>query len=133
LTTATLLSTPPDGRLNSHWWFFAWAILASNPAAHPCAARSANGSALPSAAGGGDTGRRVMMERLMLLPSKDVSRARLVTVPEDLSAHEAFHYVAGLVNEVPREDEEHWVETVLAALEDHGFETAEFVLGPSLD
>ena len=38
-----------------------------------------------------------MAERLMVLPSKDVGRIRLVTVPEDMSPHEAYRYVTGLV------------------------------------
>ena len=74
-----------------------------------------------------------MERRLMVLPSKDVGRVRLVTVPEDMSSHEAYRYVTGLIAEIPRGDEEHWVENVFDALEDHGFETVEFVLGPSLD
>jgi hypothetical protein len=69
----------------------------------------------------------------MVLPSKDVGRVRLVTVPEDLSAYEAYRYVTGLVSEVPREGGDHWLDTVLDVLEDHGFETMEFILGPSLD
>jgi hypothetical protein len=74
-----------------------------------------------------------MTERLMVLPSKDVSRLRVVTVPEDLSPHEAYRYVTGLVAEIPRDDDEYWIENVLDALEDHGFETVDFALGPSLD
>jgi len=74
-----------------------------------------------------------MAERLMVLPSKDVSRIRLVTVPEDMSAHEAYRYVTGLVAEVERTGEDQWVENVLDLLEDHGFEGIDFTLGPPLD
>lgn len=74
-----------------------------------------------------------MTERIMLLPSKDVGRVRLVTVPEDMSAQEARRCVAGLMSEVPREDDDQWLEEALDALEDHGFEPADFILGPSLD
>jgi hypothetical protein len=74
-----------------------------------------------------------MTEKLMLLPSKDVGRLRLVSVPEDLSPHEAYRHVTGLIAEVPREDDEHWIEAVLDALEDHGFEAVDFAIGPSLD
>jgi hypothetical protein len=74
-----------------------------------------------------------MAERFMVLPSKDVGRMRLVSVPEDMSAHEAYRYVTGLVSEVPRDDDDHWLEGVLDCLEDHGFETVELVIGPSLD
>jgi hypothetical protein len=73
-----------------------------------------------------------MTERLMVLPSKDVGQVRLVTVPEDMSSHEAYRYVTGLISEIPRE-QEHWMESVLEALEDHGFEKVDFILGPSLD
>ena len=74
-----------------------------------------------------------MAERLMVLPSKDVGRVRLVTVPEDMSSHEAYRYATGLVAEVPRNEEQQWVDDVLDVLEDHGFEAVEFVLGPTLD
>lgn len=74
-----------------------------------------------------------MAERLMILPSKDVGQVRLVTVPEDMSSHEAYRYVTGLISEIPREDDEQWAESVLDVLEEHGFETVDFVLGPSLD
>ena len=74
-----------------------------------------------------------MAKRLMVLPSKDVGRIRLVTVPEDMSPHEAYRYVTGLVSEVDRTGEDQWVEAVLDLLEDHGFEGVEFTLGPPLD
>jgi hypothetical protein len=74
-----------------------------------------------------------MPDRLMVLPSKDVGRVRLVTVPDDMSSHEAYRYATGVVAEVPRNDEEQWVEDVLDTLEDHGFESVEFILGPTLD
>jgi len=74
-----------------------------------------------------------MTERLMILPSKEIGRVRLVTIPADISPHEAYRYVTGLVSEVPREDEESWVDRVMDTLEDHGFGRVEFLLGPTLD
>ncbi len=74
-----------------------------------------------------------MTERLMILPSKEIGRVRLVTIPADISPHEAYRYVTGLVSEVPREDEESWVDMVMDTLEDHGFGRVEFLLGPTLD
>jgi len=74
-----------------------------------------------------------MADRLMVLPSKDVGRVRLVTVPHDMSSHEAYRHVTGVIAEVPRDNEEHWVDDVLDNLEDHGFEAVEFILGPTLD
>lgn len=74
-----------------------------------------------------------MAERLMVLPSKDVSKIRLVTVPEDMSPHESYRYVTGLVAEIERTGEDQWVEDVLDLLEDHGFDGVDFTLGPPLD
>ena len=74
-----------------------------------------------------------MEERLMVLPSKDVGRIRLVTVPEDMSPHEAYRYVTGLIAEIERTGEDQWVDEVLDLLEDHGFDGVDFALGPPLD
>jgi len=74
-----------------------------------------------------------MANPLMVLPSKDVGKIRLVTVPEDMSPHEAYRFVTGLVSEVERTGESQWVNEVLDLLEDHGFESLDFVLGPPLD
>ena len=74
-----------------------------------------------------------MKKRLMLLPSKDVGRIRLVTLPDDISPHEAYRYVTGLVSEIDRTGEDRWVDDVLDLLEDHGFERMDFALGPPLD
>jgi hypothetical protein len=76
---------------------------------------------------------RMMAQRLMVLASKDVGRVRVVTVPEDMSPHEAYRYATGVVAELPRTDGDQWVEDVLDALEDHGFEPVGFILGPTLD
>lgn len=74
-----------------------------------------------------------MAKRLMVLPSKDVSKLRLVRVPEDLSAHEAYRSVTRLLSEVERTGGDQWLESALDLLEDHGFEQVEFTLGPPLD
>jgi hypothetical protein len=50
-----------------------------------------------------------------------------------MSRHEAYRYVSGLISEVERTDDNHWVEDALDLLEDHGFESVDFLLGPSLD
>lgn len=74
-----------------------------------------------------------MIDRLMILPSKDLGRIQLVTVPTDISPHEAYRFVTGLVSEVPREDEQAWMDAVMDTLEDEGFERVDFLLGPALD
>jgi len=74
-----------------------------------------------------------MAKRFMVLPSKDTGSIRLVTVPEDMSSHEAYRSVTGLIAEVERTEDDQWVEDVLDRLEEHGFEGLEFTLGPPLD
>lgn len=74
-----------------------------------------------------------MAERLMVLPSKDAGRIRLVAVPEDMGPQEAYRFVTGLIAEVERTGEGQWLDDVLDLLEDHGFEAVEFALGPTLD
>lgn len=74
-----------------------------------------------------------MAEHFMVLPSKDVGRIRLVTVPEDMSPHEAYRSVTGLIAKIERTGKDRWVEDVLDLLEDHGFRGLEFTLGPPLD
>jgi len=74
-----------------------------------------------------------MTDRLMILPSKDLGRVRLVTIPTDISPQEAYRFVTGLVSEVPRADEQGWVDAVMDSLEDQGFARVDFLLGPALD
>ena len=74
-----------------------------------------------------------MSGQLMVLPHNDPARVRLVRVPEDVSAQEAYRYVTGLIAELPAADGEPAIDAVLDALEDHGFERLDFILGPALD
>ena len=71
--------------------------------------------------------------QLMLLPATSPSAMRLVKIPYDFESHEAFRRVTGLIAEVEHENPDYDWEDIEAILEDQGFETVEFVLGPSLD
>lgn len=73
------------------------------------------------------------MQDLMILPARDKTKIRLVRIPPDYPAKEAYRHVTGLIAQVEEEDPDHGWEEVLAALEDQGFEAVEFQLGPSLD
>jgi hypothetical protein len=53
-----------------------------------------------------------MSKTLMILPASDARGILLVRIPDDYESHEAFRHVADL--------------------EDNGFETVEFILGPAL-
>jgi hypothetical protein len=74
-----------------------------------------------------------MTRSIMVLPSKDPARIRLVTVPQDLGPQEAYRMVTGLVAEVEAAAGDEGLADVMEALEGRGFEPLDFVLGPALD
>jgi len=73
-----------------------------------------------------------MSETLMILPASDTRAIRLVRVPDDYESHEAFRHVTGLIAAVEEQDPDCKPDDIVAELEDHGFETVEFILGPTL-
>lgn len=73
------------------------------------------------------------MSDLMILPASDSSAVRLVRIPQDFEAHEVFRHVTGLIAEAEEENPDYGWEDIQALLEDHGFETVDFILGPALD
>lgn len=74
-----------------------------------------------------------MTQSLMVLPSSDPARIRLVTIPEDLAPQEAYRMVTGLAAEVEEATGAEGLTDILETLEERGFEPVEFVLGPTLD
>jgi hypothetical protein len=73
-----------------------------------------------------------MSETLMILPASDTRDIRLVRVPDDYEQHEAFRHVTGLIAAVEEQQPDCEPDDIVADLEDHGFETVEFILGPTL-
>lgn len=71
-----------------------------------------------------------MSETLMLLPANDVTRIRLVRVPDDFESHEAYRHVTGVIAAAEEQDKQ--LDDILADLEDRGFEPVDFILGPEL-
>jgi len=76
-----------------------------------------------------------MTRPIMVLPSKNPTRIRLVRVPEDLGPQEAYRLVTGLAAEAEAGagDAEARLAETLDALEGRGFEPVDFLLGPALD
>lgn len=74
-----------------------------------------------------------MNSKLMILPAHDYKTIRLVKIPDDYEEHEVFRHVTGIIAEVEEGNPDYGWEDILAALEDHGFENVEFILGPALD
>jgi len=73
-----------------------------------------------------------MNDTLMILPATDSTDIRLVRVPDDFESHEAYRHVTGLIAAAEEDDPDCGVDDILAILEDHGFETLAFLLGPAL-
>ena len=74
-----------------------------------------------------------MTRKLMILPAKDPATVRLVRIPNDFDPHAVFRRVTGLIAQVEEENPDYQWPDIEAVLEDHGFETVDFILGPSLD
>lgn len=74
-----------------------------------------------------------MSNKLMILPARDYKSVRLVKVPDDYEEHELFRHVTGIISSVEEENPDYEWEDVALALEDHGFEMVDFILGPALD
>jgi hypothetical protein len=73
-----------------------------------------------------------MSETLMILPASDATGIRLVRIPDDYESHEAFRHVTGLIAAAEEQNPNCTPDDIVADLEDHGFETVEFILGPTL-
>lgn len=74
-----------------------------------------------------------MNNNLMILPAKEVAKIRLIRIPDDFEEHEAYRYVTGLIAKVEEDEPGYSWDDVLDLLEDRGFESVDFLLGPSLD
>jgi hypothetical protein len=68
----------------------------------------------------------------MILPASDATGIRLVRVPDDYESHEAFRHVTGIIAAAEEQNPNFEPDDIVADLEDHGFETVEFILGPTL-
>ena len=73
-----------------------------------------------------------MSKTLMILPASDATGIRLVRIPDDYESHEAFRHVTGLIAATEEQYPNCKVDDIVADLEDNGFETVEFILGPAL-
>ena len=74
-----------------------------------------------------------MQPELMILPAADAAAIRLVRIPPDFEAHEAYRHVTALIASVEEDNPDYDWEDIEDVLEDHGFETVEFILGPALE
>ena len=73
-----------------------------------------------------------MSDNLMILPSKEPAKIRMIQIPADFERQEAYRYVTGLIAKAEENPDCSW-DDILDLLEERGFEPVEFVLGPPLD
>ena len=73
-----------------------------------------------------------MNNNLMVLPAKDSKNIRLLRIPDDFEEHEAYRYVTGLIAQAEESSNYTW-DDISDLLEQKGFESIEFTLGPLLD
>ena len=73
-----------------------------------------------------------MSDTVMILPASEAENIRLIRIPDDFDEHEVYRYVTGLIAKVEEDSEYTW-DDILELLEDRGFESVDFVLGPSID
>ena len=73
-----------------------------------------------------------MNNELMILPANEPQNIRLIRIPDDFEQHEAYRYVTGLIAKAEEDSDYTW-DDVLDLLEERGFESIDFILGPPLD
>ena len=73
-----------------------------------------------------------MNDHLMILPAKEPASIRLIRIPDDFEKQEAYRYVTGLIARAEEDPDYTW-DDIQDLLEERGFESIGFVLGPSLD
>jgi len=73
-----------------------------------------------------------MNDNLMILPASEAEDIRLIRIPVDFEEHEVYRYVTGLIAKAEEEPDYAW-DDILDLLEERGFESVDFIIGPSLD
>lgn len=69
---------------------------------------------------------------LMVLPSKDPKKIRIVKIPEDFEEHEVYRHATGVIANIEELIPNYDWDDILEALEEHGFSEVKFILGPEL-
>jgi len=69
----------------------------------------------------------------MILGATRQSAIRLLRVPPDYEAREAYRHVTGLIASVQQEQADYTWEDIESVLNEHGFEAVDFIPGPYLD
>ena len=73
-----------------------------------------------------------MDTQLMLLPGRAPGGSRLLRIPEDFDPRDALRHATAVIAEVQERNPGCAWPDLRGALEDHGFEEVDYMLGPEL-
>ncbi len=73
-----------------------------------------------------------MSDKLMILPSKDSRKIRLVKIPDDYEEHAVYRAATGAIARIEDNLPGYEWDDLMEELEDMGFEEVEFILGPEV-
>jgi len=73
-----------------------------------------------------------MTNKLMILPSKDPQKTRLVKIPDDYEEHEVYRAATGAIARIEDNVPDYNWDDLMEELEDMGFEEVPFLLGPEV-
>jgi len=71
--------------------------------------------------------------KIMVLPSSQPDKIRVLKIPEDMERQEAYRYATGVIAAAEESSPDYDWSEIEDALDDHGFSPVEFLLGPVLD
>jgi hypothetical protein len=74
-----------------------------------------------------------MNRNLMVLPSIEFKQIRVVKIPDDLDANEAYRFATGIIAQAEESNENYAWDDISEALEGRGFEPLDVLIGPTLD
>jgi hypothetical protein len=69
----------------------------------------------------------------MVLPSVDFNQIRVVSIPDDLDANEAYRFATGIIAQAEETNRNYSWDDISEALEGRGFVPVDIVIGPTLD
>ena len=75
----------------------------------------------------------IMSEKLMILPSKDAGKIRLLKIPEDYESHEVYRAATGAIARAEDNVPDYNWDDLMEELEDMGFEEVSYILGPEIE
>lgn len=73
-----------------------------------------------------------MHNNLMVLPSKDPKKIKIISMPDDYEEHEVYRHVTGVIANVEELVPDYDWDDILELLEEHGFSEVEYLLGPEI-